>query len=40
MNGVPCSIIGSVQDVSQEKNMINEIKATVETMIKTVRTER
>ena len=36
----PYLIIGSVQDVKQEKNMINEIKATIETMIKTVRTER
>lgn len=40
INGVPCSIIGSVQDVAQEQSMIKEMKATVESMIKTVRTER
>ena len=40
LNGVPCSIIGSVQDVAQEQSMIKEMKATVESMIKTVRTER
>ena len=40
LNGVPCSIIGSVQDVAQNQSMIKEMKATVESMIKTVRTER
>ena len=40
INGVPCSIIGSVQDVKQEQSMIKEMKATVEAMIKTVRNNR
>lgn len=40
LNDIPCSIIGSVQDVGQEQSMIKEVKATIDAMIKTVRTER
>lgn len=40
MGGVPCSVIGSVQDVAQEKDMIAEMKATVEAMILTLRDKR
>lgn len=40
LNDIPCSIIGSVQDVEQEQSMIKEMKATIDAMIKTVRTTR
>lgn len=40
LDDTPCSIIGSVQDVSQTKEMIDEMRATVESMIKTIRTQR
>lgn len=40
INGVPCSIIGSVQDVKQEQSMIKEMKTTIDNMMKTVRSER
>lgn len=39
-DGEPCNIIGSVIDEGQSEEWINEIRSTVETMIKTVRTER
>lgn len=40
MDGVPCTITGSVVDQAQSQDMIDEIKATVEAMIKTLRSER
>ena len=40
MDGVPCTITGSVIDQAQSQDMIDEIKATVEAMIKTLRSER
>lgn len=40
MDNVPCTITGSVIDQAQEKTMIDEMKATVEAMIKTLRSER
>ncbi len=40
MDGVPCTITGSVIDQDQEQDMIDEMKATVEAMIKTLRSER
>lgn len=40
MDGVPCTITGSVIDQSQSKDMIAEMKTTVEAMIKTLRSER
>lgn len=40
MNGIPCNVIGSVIDKSQSPEMIAEMKATVEAMIKTVRSEQ
>ena len=40
MDGVPCTITGFVIDQAQSQDMIDEIKATVEAMIKTLRSER
>lgn len=40
MDGVPCTITGSVIDQAQSQDMIDEIKTTVEAMIKTLRSER
>lgn len=40
MDGVPCTITGSVVDKTQPDEMIKEVKSTVEAMIKTLRTER
>ncbi len=40
MDGVPCTITGSVIDQAQSKDMIAEMKTTVEAMIKTLRSER
>lgn len=39
LDGVPCEIIGSVIDKSQDKELIKEIEEIVSEMIKTVRTE-
>lgn len=39
LDGVPCEIIGSVIDKSQDKELIREIEEIVSEMIKTVRTE-
>lgn len=40
MDGVPCTITGSVIDQAQSQDMIDEMKDTVEAMIKTLRSER
>ncbi len=40
MDGVPCTVTGSVIDQSQSQDLIDEMKATVEAMIKTLRSER
>lgn len=40
MDNVPCTITGSVIDQEQSQDMIAEMKATVEAMIKTLRSER
>ena len=40
MDGVPCTVTGSVIDQAQDKAMIEEMKATVEAMIQTLRSER
>lgn len=39
MDGIPCSIEGTVLDKSQNQDMINEVRDTVDAMIKTLRTE-
>lgn len=40
MDGVPCTVTGSVINQEQPADMIAEMKATVEAMIKTLRSER
>ncbi len=40
MDGVPCTVTGSVINQSQKQETIDEMKATVEAMIKTLRSER
>ena len=40
MDGIPCSIEGTVLDKSQDKDMINEVRNTVDAMMKTVRSEK
>lgn len=40
MDGVPCTITGSVINQEQKDEMIKEVKSTVESMIKTLRSER
>lgn len=40
MDGVPCTITGSVIDENQPGEMIEEVKSIVESMIKTVRNNR
>lgn len=40
MDGVPCTVTGSVIDQEQPEDMIAEMKATVEAMIQTLRSER
>lgn len=40
MDGVPCNITGSVIDQEQPDEMIKEVKLIVESMIKTLRSER
>ena len=37
MDGIPCSIEGTVLDESQPENMINQVKDTVNAMAQTVR---
>lgn len=40
LDEVPCTIIGSVINESQDKELINEIKTNVEAMIQTLRSEK
>lgn len=40
MDGVPCTITGSIIDQDQDPQMIKEMKATVEYMIQTLRSEK
>ena len=40
MDGVPCTITGSVIDQAQSKTLINEVRNTVDAMIKTLRSEK
>ena len=40
MDGVPCTITGSVINQEQSQEMIDEIRDTVDAMIKTLRSER
>ena len=37
MDGIPCSIEGTVLDKSQPEDMINQVRDTVNAMAKTVR---